>query len=65
MTGALKAIEVASIAAAILLLAYLLDLARERGVLLKSLAVSFLVLTVALIGGSVLWFETHAPIGLR
>lgn len=65
MTGALKAIEVASISAAILLLAYLVDLARERGVLLKSLAVSFLVLVAGMIGASVIWFDLHVPAGLH
>jgi hypothetical protein len=53
----MKAIEVLAASGGLLLLAYLVDLAREKGVLLLSLAVSFLVLVALAIGGSVLWFR--------
>lgn len=57
MTGILKALDAIAISLAILLLAHLVDLAREKGVMVQSIAVSFLALVAVLIGGSVIWFK--------
>jgi hypothetical protein len=60
----MKVLEIFAASAGLLLLAYLVDLACKKGVLVQAFAVSFLALLAVLIVGSVIWFEFHKPYGM-
>jgi hypothetical protein len=65
MTGIIHALEVGVVAMLVLFIAYLVEFAREKGVLMESLVVSFLALVTIAIVASVVWFNLHIPAGLH
>lgn len=60
----MNSLEVVAASAGLVLLGYLVDLARRKGVLIQAFAVSFLALLAVLIVAAVIWFEFHKPYGM-
>lgn len=59
----MRAIEALAAAGGLLLLAYLIEIAREKGVLFRALVVSVLALIAGLIAAGAIWFAL--PIELQ